>query len=332
MRRCFMMKRQIFPWMGFLALVAALTFHPDLHAKELYKVKRGDTLAKISQKTGVRADALKKANRLSSRALKRNQVLVIPHAGKTSRVASRKAPTAEPVYYVVKKGDTLHGIAKRNHLSALTLKKMNGLRTSSLRAGQRIVVARKTPAPAEAKRDALPPPEEELAEEEGDLDETLEGEGEIDSFGTDGRPANPGLVGEWNSLQERRLFVRVVRGFLGAPYCPGGSSVRGLGCSAFVQKVYEFFDVELPGSARAQSRLGACADRDALEEGDLVFFNTKRALDHVGIYVGKNEFIHASARDRTVRVDRLDSAYYNARFAKAVRLKELNGGTPIVRK
>lgn len=322
-----MMKRQIFPWMGLLALLVALAFHPDLHAKELYKVKRGDTLTKIAQKTGVSVATLKKANRLSSRTIKPHQVLVIPRAGKTSVARGRRAPASVPVYDVVKKGDTLRSIAKRHHVSVQSLKKMNALRVGSLKAGRRIIVARRSPAPATAKRDSRPPPDEELAEEEGDPEEPSEDEGKIDSLAEDGRPANPGLVGEWNSLQERKLFVRVVMGFLGAPYRPGGSSVRGLDCSAFVQKVYEFFDVELPRSARAQSRVGECMDRHSLEEGDLVFFNTKRPLDHVGIYVGKNEFIHASARDRTVRVDRLDSEYYNARFAKAVRLKGMNGDT-----
>ncbi|MBN1612868.1 MAG: C40 family peptidase, partial [Deltaproteobacteria bacterium] len=134
---------------------------------------------------------------------------------------------------------------------------------------------------------------------------------------------NADLIGKWNSPEERRLFVKVVRGFLGAPYRPGGNSIRGLDCSAFVKKIYKFFDVDLPATAYEQAHVGLSIERESLEEGDLVFFNTGCAYGHVGIYIGNNEFIHASPRDRRVKVESLDSPYYDKRFIKAVRLKEL---------
>jgi len=122
--------------------------------------------------------------------------------------------------------------------------------------------------------------------------------------------------------------VRVAKGFLGAPYRLGGSSVRGLDCSAFVKKIYEFFDVSLPRTAKEQARVGMHVSRDELKEGDLVFFNTRRrAYGHVGIYIGNNEFVHAAAgRARMVRIDTLDKPYYNKRFVKAVRIKGMDSG------
>ena len=115
-------------------------------------------------------------------------------------------------------------------------------------------------------------------------------------------------------------------GFLGAPYRLGGSSVKGIDCSAFVKKIYQFFNIDLPRTAFEQAHTGLGVARSELVEGDLLFFNTRRKLGHVGIYIGNNEFVHASSRKRGVRVDNLDTPYYNKRFVKAVRLKECDEG------
>jgi cell wall-associated NlpC family hydrolase len=62
-------------------------------------------------------------------------------------------------------------------------------------------------------------------------------------------------------------------------------------------------------------------------EGDLVFFNTRHPIGHVGIYIGNNEFVHAaSGRSRMVRVNSLDEPYYSKHFVKAMRLKGLDDG------
>jgi cell wall-associated NlpC family hydrolase len=61
-----------------------------------------------------------------------------------------------------------------------------------------------------------------------------------------------------------------------------------------------------------------------LEEGDLIFFKTRWANNaHVGIYIGNNEFVHASYRGKEVRVDNLDTPYFNQRFINGVRIIEL---------
>jgi cell wall-associated NlpC family hydrolase len=70
--------------------------------------------------------------------------------------------------------------------------------------------------------------------------------------------------------------------------------------------------------------VGTRIARDDLIEGDLVFFNTRRSYGHVGIYIGNNKFVHASSRNREIRIDDLDEPYYNEHFVKAVRLKGLD--------
>jgi cell wall-associated NlpC family hydrolase len=121
-----------------------------------------------------------------------------------------------------------------------------------------------------------------------------------------------------------QLFVKVATGFIGAPYRFGGSSLKGIDCSSFVQKIYRIFDVTLPRKASEQSKVGISITRENLTEGDLIFFHTKRSLGHVGIYIGNNEFVHASSRSKVVRIDSLDTPYYQKRFQRAVRVKGLD--------
>lgn len=323
-----MMKRRIFPWMGLIVLFLLFGHSQDILAKDHYKVKPGDTLAKISRKTGVSIQALKAANNLSSNSLKAHRLLVIPKAGGKALAKSRKAPRVKPAaYYVVKRGDNLPRIARRCHVSANALKRMNHLRSSALKVGQKLIV---TGVPAKApmvRAAANPATDGGMSEEESEEEVSDKTQGDTLAETEIAEQDNSCLLGTWKNPGERELFVRVVMGFLGAPYRFGGSTVRGLDCSAFVKNIYELFDINLPRTAHEQSRVGVCVTRDRLEEGDLVFFNTRRALGHVGIYIGNNEFVHASSRDRTVKVDSLASDYYSERFVKAVRVKGLDGGT-----
>ena len=102
--------------------------------------------------------------------------------------------------------------------------------------------------------------------------------------------------------------------------------MKGIDCSAFVKKVYEIFDIQLPRTAREQSRVGKWVSKDELEEGDLVFFKTRsrRVTGHVGIYIGNDEFVHAAGKNRGTKVDSLASDHYSKRFVRGVRVMELD--------
>jgi LysM repeat protein len=323
-RRYFMMKRQIFLWMGLIVLFTAFGLSHEVLAKE-YTVRQGDSLAKISKKFGITTQVLIEANGLTSNALKPKQILTIPDNGKKQVAKSKKAHSYDAEYYVVKKGDTLQTIAKSTGHSINELRRLNHVNARSLKIGQKLVLERHGPVRelAVARTDETDEAEDDdLFGDDEDMvmnDSLLEAENDIETRAE--------LLGKWNSPNERSLFVRVAKGFLGAPYRMGGSSVRGLDCSAFVKKIYEFFDVSLPRTAREQAHVGQRVSRDELKEGDLVFFNTRRAYGHVGIYIGNNEFVHAAAgRQRMVRIDTLDKPYYNKRFIKAVRIKGLDSG------
>jgi len=110
---------------------------------------------------------------------------------------------------------------------------------------------------------------------------------------------------------------------LGVRYRRGGTSVEsGFDCSGFVKNVYEgTLGLVLPRSAAQQAAVTQKIDVNDLQPGDLVFFNTmRRAFSHAGIYIGNGEFVHAPRTGASVRVDRLDLAYWKRRFNGARRV------------
>lgn len=110
--------------------------------------------------------------------------------------------------------------------------------------------------------------------------------------------------------------------YLGVPYRYGGDDPsRGFDCSGLVRHVFrDALGVELPRRSDEIGRAGRAVDRERLQPGDLVFFNTLgRAFSHVGIYIGDGRFVHAPARRGQVRVDALDERYWSARFDGARR-------------
>jgi cell wall-associated NlpC family hydrolase len=320
-----MMTQRTFLKGALIILFLSFTPYQQGLAEERYTVKPGDTLFEISKSFGVNIDALKKANHLERDTIKPKQVLLIPtqkerqtgektkrSSGKNPQRASTevvKKPSAERECYVVQKGDSLYSISKRVGLSIEEIKKTNGLKSTALNTGQKLLLRKE-----EMERD-------EEVEELGDVEEVTE---VVQAEGKNEEQGASNSVGKWSNTEERNLFIRVVKNFLGVPYRLGGSTLKGIDCSAFVKKIYEIFNVQLPRTVREQFLFGRKVDKNELEEGDLVFFKTRRANNaHVGIYIGKNQFVHASSRNKEVRVDNLDTPYFNQRFLRGVRVKEL---------
>jgi LysM repeat protein len=271
-------------------------------AQERYVVKPGDSLYHISNRFGVSMEAIKEANGLKGPLIKPKQVLLIP----TSRVEYLRGLSEETLSYTVKPGDSLYQISKSTGCSIDEIKRLNHLQSVHLKIGQTLLLPKR-----------VIPMEEEMEEwgDGGEVHESIEpNERVIESNG------------RWNGPEERNLFIRVVKSFLGIPYRLGGSTIRGIDCSAFVKKIYEIFNISLPRTAKEQLRIGKKVEREELAEGDLVFFKTRRPhAPHVGIYIGNNEFIHASSRGKEVRIDRLDTPYFHTRFLRGVRIKEMEG-------
>ena len=111
---------------------------------------------------------------------------------------------------------------------------------------------------------------------------------------------------------------------VGINYRRGGTSPEnGMDCSGLVRYVFkEAQGKDLPRTSAEISKLGESVDKQDLQPGDLVFFNTlRRAFSHVGIYLGDNKFIHAPSSGGAVRIDNMDLSYWRARFNGARRIE-----------
>ena len=291
---------------------------------EKYTVKPGDTLYGISKSFGVSLSALKRANSLERNSINPRQVLTIPSPGEkkadeTSRLPSNSSsqrPSTETVRkttgemdsYMVQKGDSLSSISTKMGLPIAEIMEINSLRTTGLKTGQILCL----------RRD-----ESRLGDKAAELEDGEEISGFVESEREKAESAPSAPLGTWSNPEERSLLVKVVKTFLGVPYKFGGSTLKGIVCSAFVRKIYEVFNIELPRTTREQFSIGKKVQKNQLEEGDLVFFRETGNRAHVGIYVGENQFVHASSYSKEVKIDYLDTPYYSKRFLRGVRVKEL---------
>lgn len=127
-------------------------------------------------------------------------------------------------------------------------------------------------------------------------------------------------------VHEEKLvkLLESINSLFGIEYRYGGESVSGFDCSGFVQFIYQdAFSARIPRTSGELSEIGRKIPRKKLKRGDLVFFRLKgRQIDHVGIYLERNLFAHASS-SKGITMGNLDNNYYKKRFAKAVRLLEI---------
>jgi lipoprotein Spr/probable lipoprotein NlpC len=106
----------------------------------------------------------------------------------------------------------------------------------------------------------------------------------------------------------------------GTPYCYGGEDTHGIDCSALVQTIYkEAFNIQLPRTTTLQMQMGKAVSKGALQEGDLIFFQTSFHSFHSAIYLEDGLFIHASSK-HGVTLSNINNPYWRAHYYQARRL------------
>ena len=117
--------------------------------------------------------------------------------------------------------------------------------------------------------------------------------------------------------------VEYAKQYLGCKYVSGGiSPTTGFDCSGFTSYVYKHFGISLNRTSREQINSGISIEKSNLQPGDIVFFNNagNTSIGHVGIYVGGDNFIHASNPKEGVRITSLSTSYYKKRYVGARRV------------
>lgn len=115
----------------------------------------------------------------------------------------------------------------------------------------------------------------------------------------------------------RVSLVQYACQFIGNPYVWGGTSLtRGADCSGFVLSVFANYGVSLPHSSRSQANSGTKISADEAEPGDLFFYGNGKSINHVAIYIGNGQVVHASSPKSGIKIS---SAYYRTPV-KVVRI------------
>ena len=121
-----------------------------------------------------------------------------------------------------------------------------------------------------------------------------------------------------------KTMLKRALALLGTPYRWGGTSPeRGFDCSGLVGYVFRHsLGIELPRISRDMANVGQLIrDPNALAEGDLVFFSRRgKHVDHVGIYLGNGQFVHAPRTGKDVEVANLSTGYWSQKFFQARRV------------
>ena len=123
------------------------------------------------------------------------------------------------------------------------------------------------------------------------------------------------------SSSEGERIVAKAKEYLGVPYVYGGTSPSGFDCSGLVYYVFRQCGYSITRTASTQNGDGYYVSRSDLRPGDIIIFynSAMSSIGHAGIYIGGNQFIHASSSGGRVMISDL-TGYYNTHYYSARRV------------
>ncbi len=198
-----------------------------------------------------------------------------------NNIESINLKTASLDSYKVKKGDTLTSIANRHHISLTQLKRANHIEKNSLlKIGNTLhipgkkVVTKKIVTTKEARK-------------------------------------------QGKSITSKPL-LKEAKKHLGKRYVWAANGPSRFDCSGFTKYVCNKNGISIPRTSIMQAEVGKKVSKNNLRAGDLIFFDTSKQrkgfVNHVGIYIGNNKFIHASSAKKKVMISSLSKNFYSKRF------------------
>ncbi len=267
---------------------------PGKRGTVTYEVQPGDSLVVLGTKFGVDLDTLLAANEIDDPdTIRPGTVLrILPVSG---------------VEHVVQPGERLGDIAARYKTDAGLIFDFNDLPNPDLiRPGERLLIpggrrsASQPVAPAAAAAPATPAPKPAPA----------------------ARPAAPAVPVPSSGPLGARVAA-IAQQYVGAAYVWGGTGPNGFDCSGLVWYVLKQAGAPVSRGLWGQYDAGQHVSRDALQPGDIVFFqNTYMpGLSHDGIYIGNGLMVNAVDEASGVKIQSIDSAYWSSRWFGATRVR-----------
>lgn len=126
-----------------------------------------------------------------------------------------------------------------------------------------------------------------------------------------------------SNSSKKSNVVSYAKKYIGHDYVSGGTNPNsGFDCSGFTYYVFNSCGYSLSRSCQTQAKTGTAVSRQNLSAGDLVFFNngSNGSIGHVGIYIGDGQFVHAENSRTGVRIDTINSGYYDKYYYSARRI------------
>jgi cell wall-associated NlpC family hydrolase len=314
-----------------------------------YTLQSGDTLFAIARKNNTSIDALREANGIAKgEELKIGRSIKIP-SGTTVKAKAKNEPTklvledkkskeqtkavskhsdkknnttvkhiaTATKSYKVKKSDSLYSIAKRNGTTVAELKKANHFTSNkSLKVGQ-ILLLSASGKESHPKTIKLTQKNDKLEIRKASSNRVvIEPKPTKKSFFA--LSGEDGILSIGRTSAKQKAIPQAAQKHLGKRYILGATGPYNFDCSGFTSYVCKNNGVSLPRTSIDQSRVGQKVARSNLKAGDLIFFDTSKSrrgyVNHVGIYMGNNKFIHASSSKRKVIITTLDGSFYDSRF------------------
>ena len=276
-----------------------------------HKIKSGETLTSIAKKHHISITKIRKSNGMKKgEVLRLGKVITIPTKNTYSK-------------YSIKKGDTLSALARKHHTSIRKLRKTNGMSTNeTLIIGKTLKVPH-TKTSYKVAKNRKRSSNKNLASSIAKLDtinlKTQKVVQKKESFVVSDIFSSV----DKNELANCTRLTTDAKKKLGKKYVWGASGKGNTyDCSSFTKYVYRKNGVTIPRTSIMQSKHGKYVKRKDLKKGDLIFFDTSKKrkgyVNHVGIYLGNNKFIHASSAKKKVVVSNL-SKFYGQRYKGARR-------------
>ncbi len=120
-------------------------------------------------------------------------------------------------------------------------------------------------------------------------------------------------------IEDREEIVALAYSLIGSNYRWGGTSTNGFDCSGFTQYVMTHAaDVSLPRTSQSQSNVGESISAEQMQPGDLLFYASGSSVNHVAIYVGNGQIVHASTESTGVKISQWN-------YRNPIRIKNVVG-------
>ncbi|MEA1953135.1 MAG: LysM peptidoglycan-binding domain-containing protein [Campylobacterota bacterium] len=306
-----------------------------------HTIKSGETLFTIARKHGSSVKDVREQNGLKlNETLKLGRVLKVTKNSYSSIDAKKAKKSSKIVKHTIKRGETLFTIARKHGSSVKDVREKNGIKLNdTLKVGEvlsvqknsykseKIKIAKKVKKIKKSKRSKRYVKKSKRKEQK--LAKTLKRVKSTKIAKRETRKNKSFSFGDiFFSRSEKaqsKKITRLAKQKLGGKYVWGAIGQKNtFDCSGLTSYVCKKNGINIPRRAIAQSKHGKFVSRSDLRPGDLIFFDTSKRrkgyVNHVGIYLGNDRFIHASSAKKKVVITKLGKSFYSKRYKGARRV------------